>query len=63
MSTLFIHFKADGTIKGSLEKDGKVQDMKIVKLWELYQILVKTGAKPIVRSYSALNEIVHMINY
>lgn len=64
MNTLFLHFNTDGTIKkGSLDKGGKVQNLEIGKLWEQYQILVKTGAKPIIRSYPSLGEIVHMINY
>lgn len=65
MNTLFLHFNQDGTIRtGTLRISGeKAADMEIWELWELYQTLISTGAKPIVLHKPDYDEIIHMINY
>jgi hypothetical protein len=65
MKLLYLHFNEDGTIRtASLRIDSiKVPDMMIWELFELYNLLIEAGHKPIEMTYPEDGTMIHIIAY
>lgn len=64
MNLLFMYFTADGNPDhAALRIDGKkVPDTDLWELWDMYELLMALGARPI-KSTTPTGYILHMIQY